>query len=71
MRKGSGSISVIGRGYEYMDMEPSDTGAGTPGFAGTAAKAEAGPAAGLITLADDGFGGRPRMPMMPGTWSDD
>ncbi|HTQ19100.1 PPE family protein [Mycobacterium sp.] len=64
-------VQMLGRGYEYMDLEPSDTGAGTQGFAGTAAKAEAGPAAGLITLADDGFGGGPRLPMMPGTWSDD
>jgi hypothetical protein len=25
----------------------------------------------LITLADDAFGGRPRMPMIPGTWPAD
>ena len=43
-------------------------GAGPQGFAGTATKTGAGRAAGLTTLADDAFGGRPRMPMIPGTW---
>jgi hypothetical protein len=28
-------------------------------------------ASGLATLADDGFGGGPTMPMLPGTWSPD
>lgn len=46
----------------------SDQSAGPLGFAGTAAKADAGQAAGLATLADDSFGGGPRMPMMPGSW---
>jgi PPE-repeat protein len=73
---------MLGRGYEYMDLEDEDTsagserfaaaasvqGAGTQGFAGTAAKTGAGQAAGLTTLDDDALGGSPRMPMMPGTW---
>ncbi len=73
---------MLGRGYEYMDLEDDDassgepvaavaasvTGAGTQGFAGTAAKTGAGQAAGLTTLADDALSGGPRMPMMPGTW---
>ena len=73
---------MLGRGYEYMDLEDegtseggervaaaaSATGAGIQGFAGTAAKAGAGQAAGLATLADDALGSGPRMPMMPGTW---
>jgi PPE-repeat protein len=77
---------MLGRGYEYMDLEDDDdsagsepvgavaasgTGTGTQGFAGTAAKSGAGQAAGLATLADDAFGGGPRMPMIPGTWSAD
>jgi PPE-repeat protein len=45
----------------------SDQGAGSLGFAGTAAKA-AVDAAGLTTLAGDEFGGGPRAPMLPGTW---
>ena len=77
---------MLGRGYEYMDLEDdgasagreavgaaaaSGTGAGAQGFAGTAAKTGAAQAAGLATLADDAFGGGPRMPMMPGTWRAD
>lgn len=46
----------------------SDSGAGTLGFTGTAAKtAVAGPA-GLTTLADDTFGTGATTPMMPGSW---
>jgi PPE-repeat protein len=76
---------MLGRGYEYMDLEDeaaspggervaaaaSAMGAGTQGFAGTAAKTGAGQAAGLTTLADDALGGSLRMPMMPGTWDAD
>jgi PPE-repeat protein len=68
---------MLGRGYEYMDLEPgptvgpSDRGGGTLGFPGTAAKEAATTAAGLATLADDEFGGSPRMPMMPSTWGAD
>ncbi|WP_082977241.1 PPE family protein [Mycobacterium sp. 852002-50816_SCH5313054-b] len=69
---------------EYMDMNvdvdpdwggppaaetgASDRGAETLGFAGTARKEAAAEAAGLTTLADDEFGGGPRMPMLPATW---
>jgi PPE-repeat protein len=67
-------VQMLGRGYEYLDLEDEDAstsiqGAGTQRFAGTAAKTGAGRAAGLATLADDAFGGGPRMPMIPGTWS--
>jgi PPE-repeat protein len=70
---------MLGRGYEYMDLEDVDTGelvgavaasatgAGPQGFAGTATKSGAGRAAGLTTLPDD-FGSGPTMPMIPGTW---
>jgi PPE-repeat protein len=71
------TVQMLGRGYEYMDLEDEDAsdasasiqGAGTQGFTGTAAKTGPGRAAGLATLADDAFGGGPRMPMIPGTWS--
>ena len=68
---------MLGRGYEYMDLEPeptvvpSDRGAGPLGFSGTGAKETATAAAGLTTLADDEFGGGPHMPMMPSTWGTD
>jgi PPE-repeat protein len=81
-------VKMLGRGHEYMDLEPEpdaapsgyeqDTaavpsvrGAGPLGFAGTAPKGGAGQPAGLATLADDAFGGGPRMPMMPGSWGVD
>jgi PPE-repeat protein len=65
---------MLGRGYEYMDLEPDEgrpVGVGAQGFSGTAAKAGGRTAAGLITLADNALGGGPRMPMMPGTWGAD
>ncbi|MCA2317408.1 hypothetical protein JF775_24305 [Mycobacterium sp. WUMAC-025] len=43
-------------------------GAGALGFAGTKQRHKAFQAAGLTKLADDDFGGGPRMPMVPGTW---
>jgi PPE-repeat protein len=46
----------------------SDRGAGNLGFAGTARKDDVVEAAGLATLAGDGFGGGPSVPMVPGTW---
>jgi PPE-repeat protein len=49
----------------------SDQGVGRLGFAGTAAKKAGAEAAGLATLAGDGFGGGPRMPMLPGSWDPD
>ncbi|MCN4235131.1 PPE family protein [Mycobacterium tuberculosis] len=72
-------IKQLGRGYEYLDLDPetghdptgSPQGAGTLGFAGTTHKASPGQVAGLITLPNDAFGGSPRTPMMPGTWDTD
>jgi PPE-repeat protein len=49
----------------------SDWGAGPLGFAGTVRKETVAQAAGLATLSGNGFGGGPRMPMMPGTWDFD
>jgi PPE-repeat protein len=49
----------------------SGAGAGPLGFAGTAHKEADIPAAGLATLAGDGFGGGPSVPMVPGTWEAD
>ncbi len=76
-----------GHGDEFMDMNidvdpdwgtrasgptsASDRGAGNLGFAGTARKETVAEAAGLTTLAGDGFGGGPTMPMMPATWERD
>ena len=47
---------------------PSDRGAGPLGFSGTASKGLE-QATGLATLAGDGFGGGPSVPMLPNTWS--
>jgi PPE-repeat protein len=68
-------------GDEFMDMNvevdpdwsarASDRGAGSLGFAGTAAKKAGAEAAGLTTLAGHEFGGGPRTPMLPGTWDPD
>ncbi len=69
-------------GDEFLDMDSdigvtpdygpeyaaSENGAGTLGFAGTLRKDAVLVAAGLTKLADDEFGGGPRMPMVPGTW---
>ncbi|WP_371328019.1 hypothetical protein [Mycobacterium sp. 1423905.2] len=65
----------------HVDVEPdwtdpgeqgptlsSDQGGGTFGFAGTTSKESTAQPSGLTTLADDDFGGGPRMPMMPRTW---
>jgi len=46
----------------------SDQGAGPMGFAGTARGDAAVEPAGLATLAGDGFGGGPLVPLVPGTW---
>ena len=72
-------VQMLGRGHEYMNLEDEDvatvtasaTGAGPQGFAGTATNSGAGRAAGLTTLADDAFGGGPRLPMIPRTWGAD
>jgi PPE-repeat protein len=68
-------VKQLGRGYEYADLEPddspdaSDREARTLGFTGTVPLPQAATAAGLATLEHDAFGGAPRMPMVPGTWS--
>ena len=51
-----------------MLFRSSGQGAGTLGFTGTKQRQKAFQAAGLTKLADDDFGGGPRMPMVPGTW---
>jgi PPE-repeat protein len=76
---------VRGYAHEFMEMNinvdpdwggppdrgstlTSDHAAGPFGFAGTVRK-KAIAATGLATLADDDFGGGPRMPMVPGSWN--
>jgi hypothetical protein len=75
--------TVIDRGYRYEYLPAGEEsgiadamtdqylssghGAGTLGFAGTGSKAGVR-AAGLTTLAGDGFGGGPGLPMLPETW---
>ncbi|OBI47020.1 hypothetical protein A5707_20805 [Mycobacterium kyorinense] len=49
----------------------SDNGAGRLGFAGTLDKDTIADAAGLTTLAGNGFGAGPAMPMVPGSWQSD
>jgi PPE-repeat protein len=74
-RRGRTTVERLGRGYEYMDLEPtvspSTQGAGPLGFSGTATKVSAGAATGLATLAEDDLSSAPRMPMMPSTWGND
>jgi PPE-repeat protein len=53
---------------EEASVAASDRGAGRMGFAGTVRNDAAGEAAGLATLDGNGFGGGPRMPMVPATW---
>ncbi|MDM4143199.1 PPE family protein, partial [Mycobacterium sp. FLAC0960] len=53
---------------ELAAATASAQGAGALGFAGTTQRQKAFQAAGLTKLADDDFGGGPRMPMVPGTW---
>ncbi|MDT5222737.1 MAG: hypothetical protein QOG19_144 [Mycobacterium sp.] len=79
-RRRRAALPDHGHRYEYLgaepgpDMEPveSDRGAGTLGLAGTVAgglaSGTASDAAGMTTLAGDGFGGGPVAPMLPGTW---
>ncbi|MFZ0716824.1 MAG: hypothetical protein WAN02_21850, partial [Mycobacterium sp.] len=76
-RRRRAKATMIGRGYEYMDLEPepsvtaSDRHAGPLGFAGSAARASGAEPAGLATLTRDQFGGESTMPMLPGTWNPD
>ena len=46
----------------------SDSGAGSLGFAGTVSKASER-AAGFVALPSDDFGGGPKLPMLPHTWT--
>lgn len=68
---------MIGRGYEYMDLEPeptvtaSDRASGTLGFAGSAPRDSGAEPTGLATLTRDQFGGSSTVPMLPGTWDPD
>jgi PPE-repeat protein len=68
---------MIGRGFEYMDLEPEPTvtasqrNAGTLGFAGSAAREGSPEPTGLATLTRDQFGGSSTVPMLPGTWNAD
>jgi PPE-repeat protein len=77
---------MLGRGYEYMDLEQeldyagsepepavtaSDRDAGPIGFAGSAARAGADKPGGLATLTEDQFGGSSTVPMLPSTWGTD
>lgn len=48
--------------------QPSGNGAGSLGFAGTFPSESVERAAGLATLAGNGFGGGPTVPMVPGGW---
>ncbi|WP_407695122.1 PPE family protein [Mycolicibacter icosiumassiliensis] len=48
----------------------SDRGAGGLGFTGTVGKRGTATASGLATMAGDGFGRGPTMPMLPETWGD-
>jgi PPE-repeat protein len=80
-RRRRAALQDHGHRYEYLgadfgpDIEPveSDRGAGTLGLTGTVAgglaRGAASDAAGLTTLAGDGFGGGPVTPMVPGTWA--
>jgi hypothetical protein len=54
-------------GTEEPRVTPSSARAGAMGFSGVATKG-ATQAAGLSTLAGNGFGGGPTSPMLPGTW---
>ncbi|CAG7424727.1 PPE family protein [Mycobacterium avium subsp. paratuberculosis] len=71
-RRHRAAAKQLGRGYEYLDPEPSTTasqlGAPTLGFAGTAAKRAAAAPAGLSAPVLDEFADAPRAPMMPATW---
>ena len=55
-------------GESHASTSAPDQGAGPLGFAGTARGEAVVEAAGLATLAGDGFGGGPSVPMLPGTW---
>lgn len=77
-RRRRAKVGMLGRGHEYMDLEPepaaalpSDRGTGSHGFAGATRRVTTARPAGLTALADDGFGGGAVSPMMPNTWPAD
>ncbi|MEZ0367395.1 PPE family protein [Mycobacterium sp. pUA109] len=53
---------------DFTATAASDRGAGPLGFTGTTHKEKVAVAAGLATLDADGFGGGPRVPLVPETW---
>ncbi|MEB3981662.1 PPE family protein [Mycobacterium sp. 663a-19] len=63
--------------YEFMELHEPDPvhtsaqGAGSLGFAGATAKSGDPQPAGLITLAGDGLGEPPTLPMVPRSWDRD
>jgi PPE-repeat protein len=76
-RRRKAKASMLGRGYEYMDLDQeltvtaSDRDAGPLGFAGSAARAAAAEPGGLATLTKDRFDGNSTTPMLPSTWNPD
>jgi PPE-repeat protein len=64
----------LGRGYEYMDLEPdvsaTDRGAGPIGQSGAAEHESTVEPTGLASLRGDAFGGGVTAPMLPTTWGD-
>jgi hypothetical protein len=76
-RRRRAQATMIGRGYEYMDLEPeptvtaSERDAGPLGFAGSAARENGAEPGGLAMLTRDQFGGDSTVPMLPTTWNPD
>lgn len=68
MESDFGVAPDFGDEEELAAAVASGQGAGPLGFTGTKQRQKAFQAAGLTKLADDDFGGGPRMPMVPGTW---
>jgi len=65
-----GSDAGVPAGEELVaSAVASDQGGRSLGFAGTVRKETLAMAAGLTTLAGDEFGGGPRMPIVPSTWT--
>ncbi|HEU5424382.1 MAG TPA: hypothetical protein VFU72_12625, partial [Nitrolancea sp.] len=76
-RRRRAKATLIGRGYEFMDLEPeptvtaSDGGSGPLGFAGSGPREGGAEPSGLSTLTRDQFGGASTVPMLPTTWNPD
>jgi hypothetical protein len=79
LRRRKAKSTMLGRGHEYMDLDQeldyadsgpaSDRSAGVIGFAGSAARADAGKPGGLATLPEDQYGASSSVPMLPSTWN--